>query len=293
MQNLAKILDNVKIPKPGSVVGRLISNENRSFYYFIEKIKYNRNKIGGEKKIKYIYNNTKYIIYEDNDELSNNYSIHRGDNSNSENCIFIMINNEGIAYIHNINYYKDCVSTGLEYPGGGSILLKLSIQFIKDMKKNKNINIIQITDKSNINCEYTRSNIELWALLMLSTGETWYSKNGFLPYDSKKETIDKEKYYEYKKNQKIVKHTLVKNTKIYEIINKMIDKYKLHKFYNKETIEKFFKKYNDFCIMDFFYNFLSKKHFQHRCALFMLIYKKIILELKMTTMFGWSYYMKI
>ena len=71
-------------------------------------------------------------------------------------CLMIMMNDDGIAYIDNISYFDDCIDTGLKYPGGGTILLKMAIQFIMDNKTKYKIKKIQLRDTSYLFCQKTK-----------------------------------------------------------------------------------------------------------------------------------------
>jgi len=83
-----------------------------------------------------------------------------------------MINDEGIANIQNISYYDDCINTGLKYPGGGTVLLRMAIQFLRDIKKKYKIKKIQLTDNSTLNCEKNNTIINLSVLFILTNGDT-------------------------------------------------------------------------------------------------------------------------
>lgn len=295
MQSLINIFKKLHIPQPQKTISQIFQNDNHSLYnFFLDNIERHtiKKQIGGEKKIKYIYNGDNFIFYEYHD-LTHNFSIYRKNDTQKSDCIIIMIDDEGIANIQNIHYYPDCLYTGLKYPGGGTILLRMAIQFIKDIKKKYKIKKIQLTDNSSLSCTKITTDIDLPSLYILTKGDTWYGKHGFKPYDSKKNKLDIDKYAEYVHNQKIVKKTLVKNTNLFKIFNEQIEKNNLREFYKIENINKFFKKFNDRCVMDFFKELMSDKRFPYTCDLFVYTYKKVMKDLDMESMYGWNYYLDV
>ena len=59
-----------------------------------------------------------------------------------------------LAYIQNISYYDDCVvRANLDYPWGGGTILRLCIQFLKEMKEKYQIRRIQLRDNSEYTCD--------------------------------------------------------------------------------------------------------------------------------------------
>ena len=104
--------------------------------------------------------------------MTHNFSIHRKNDYKQSDCLIIMINDEGIANIQNISYYDDCINTGLKYPGGGTVLLRMAIQFLRDIKKKYKIKKIQLTDNSTLNCEKNNTIINLSVLFILTNGDT-------------------------------------------------------------------------------------------------------------------------
>ena len=222
MEKINNIFKNIKCMNN---TGFIISiAEDRPFYDFIEKRKKNCNQNiigGGIKKIKYIYNGNKFKLFENYDE-GYNISVFRKDNKDEYNqkCLFIMIDNNGVAYIGNISYYKDCIKSGLEYPGGGSILLKMAITYLKENKNKYKIKIIQVQDNSRLLCEKNKKNIDLSSIYMLTKGDTWYSKHGFKPFDTDEMKLNKKNYRIFKNNQKKVKEINVGDTNIIKILKK-------------------------------------------------------------------------
>ena len=85
------------------------------------------------------------------------------------------------ADINQISMYSKCPFVGKMYNGGGTMLLKIAIEFIKSIQKENNISIIQIKDNSEKFC--VNKKVKLWLLNSLKDGIPWYIKYNFEPYD--------------------------------------------------------------------------------------------------------------
>jgi len=72
--------------------------------------------------------------------ISIDLAVHSGDNPNNrKDCMHIKIHRDDdplmkTAYLNNISYYPDCSKIGLDYPGGGSILVKFAIHLLRTIK---------------------------------------------------------------------------------------------------------------------------------------------------------------
>ncbi|ARF08091.1 hypothetical protein Catovirus_1_141 [Catovirus CTV1] len=138
---LDDILSNLKIKHYNKVSNELIENN----YPFFQKYLKNYQVGGyGNKNVKTTKITTKFDKY--------TFEIHFCDretmsvvNDNFDDCITIFIENN-IANIHTISYDSTCAKEGLEYPGGGSILFKFALQYLKKNKDKLNINKIKIKD---------------------------------------------------------------------------------------------------------------------------------------------------
>jgi len=118
-----------------------------------------------------------------------------------------------------------------------------------------------------------------------------YGSKGFIPLDTINEITDQNKYEQYKENSKIVKTTLVKNTNIKKYFIEAVIKLKMEKKYTKQDIANIFEKYKNDSIMNFFR--VMTKNRQSGCAIFSLIYEKIMKDTGMNRLFGTSYYKAI
>ncbi|AYV77632.1 MAG: hypothetical protein Dasosvirus15_5 [Dasosvirus sp.] len=99
-------------------------------------------------------------------------------------CVVIFIDqDEKFAYIENISYFDKCVRSGMPRTRGGSLLLRLALDFIREYLKPKfDLQYIQLKDNSFVYCKQVRDKIEFCNMYMLSHGDTWYGKYGFVTF---------------------------------------------------------------------------------------------------------------
>lgn len=180
------------------------------------------------------------------------------------NCGTISIDGND-AMIQTIAYDNTCALEGLISQGGGSILLRFMLNYIIKNKNTYKINKILLTDKSLKRCRKNNQDVELSRLMMIVKGYTWYMKYGFKPYDGK--SVSKYKETDIKKNSNILKNLKTNKIPIMKIIRKnklnidnkiverLIEKYKLFKYFIIELDSQF----NKYCIvikyiLDYVYN---------------------------------------
>jgi len=103
--------------------------------------------------IKFVYNNHKIIFNKINYVDQIHFSLNTLDYKRE--CLVIILSENEIqnnkkktmcADINQISMYNNCPLVGKMYNGGGTMLLKIAIEFIKSIKKKYNITIIQIKD---------------------------------------------------------------------------------------------------------------------------------------------------
>jgi len=70
--------------------------------------------------------------------------------------------------------------------------------------------INQLCKKQRISKKKINKTINLDDFMMLTKGNTWYGRYGFIPYDTNKNDTHKEKYKQYMKNRKLVNSVLIK-----------------------------------------------------------------------------------
>jgi len=213
-------------------------------------------------------------VVDDKNNLDNKDTL-----DNKDNCIFIIIYDD-MAYIEGItsNKYTKCFDTP-EFNNGKSIM-EITIKILNKYKDKLKINQIQLKDNSFILCDNTK--ICLADLSFLQYNDTFYGKFGFRPFE---ESI----YEKYFTNRVILTMTLVGN----------IDLPKIMKEYNnsidiriKDKIIHNYTKYKDTNIVQWFSKF-SRKYFNADCKLMKYLIEAIYKELKLTSMKGETFILKI
>jgi hypothetical protein len=212
---------------------------------------------------------------------------------NNVDCITIRIDKmEKIAIILGIGYFPMCFTNRQikHFKGktSGTLLLKLSLKLLDEMKEHYGYNKITLQDNSYKQChKYT---IELSLMSTLMHGETWYGKYGFVPAHDDK--IDKQATKDYEKNKFIMNS---KKMQDFPDLKKYIEK----SFENvegaddflikKESIMKLYDKYyqKNMLIKDFIKKFLEK--YDKSCLLFYTFYKKIYKKLGLINFYKQSY----
>ena len=249
--------------------------------------------VGGTKnndntKIKYMFEGHIFIIFKDSDEYNITYAIHQNDDINLSICMLLMIEpDEKIIYIENISMYSNCTKIGMPKTKGGTLLLNLTLDFIKKVLKPKyNLKYIQLRDNSNLYCEKTKTSIEFDSFYMLTHGNTWYGKYGFIPFDVNTNKVDKIKLKQYKKNQELVK-TKLQNTNVLNIIKS------LHSptSEKQKSIDKYFEENKNMTVQEFISEMAHD--FKHNCKTLHISYKKIMEDIGMTNLHGSTYYLPL
>lgn len=191
-------------------------------------------------------------------------------------CVSILIlRKRKVAHISNLSSFKNCVKNG---PKIGTKMLKLTMKFLKENKHVFNINKVTLVDVSFYPCN--NQNIQLALLKTLQTGDTWYGKFNFLPYDDDKDKPHEKLIELYNNNKQIMQTLTIKDC--YSIIKKHIvsafeelnDK-KL----NLENILKVLSKCRDksMLLSKFIGIFLGK--YDKTCVLFEKFYLKFCLDI--------------
>jgi hypothetical protein len=225
------------------------------------------NQTGGvDRKLKIKYNDNKYIFDELLDE--NHYILY---SIEELSCVTVIIyKKDNVAEIHGIANYKSClkeINTNV-----GSTLLKITIKMLQKYKEKFDIKKILLTDNSVKKCN--DKNIKLAVMLTLLTGDTWYGKYGFRPYD---DTLTK--YYE---NNKKIMNTitlkdidLLKYLKMTTLDEKVIEKSKIYIEKHQTTLlkdylTKFIKEYDKTC--EYFYQPLCGDNVQRTCDFYFTLF---------------------
>lgn len=249
---------------------------------------------GKPKKLRYIYDNTKFVLYELKHDAGYDISVHRKDEiDNPQTCLHIMIDPDlKLAYIQNISYYADCVDVGLTHPGGGSMLLKMCIQFLKDTKDKYKVARIQLKDNSYLPCKQQKSRMMLSTMYTLMNGDTWYGKYGFRPHDPFTNTKNIQKTRIYNRNKTIVTTTNITETNLFKHIFSALNTVNpANRTRNKNFVKKLHKKYKNFTITQFFRHFMFE--YEHSCDLILLFYIDFYTDQKLYSFHGESFYLDV
>ena len=169
---------------------------------------------------------------------------------------------------------------GKMYHGGGSMLLKIAIDFIKSIQKQYNITIIQIKDNSEIQC--VNKKVKLWLLNTLKDGIPWHIKYNFEPFDEINMCVNETNKIKIMANMRILNRTktsIIEEENIFDIGDKKINEiYNKYKNKNK-PIQMFFNKI-----------FIKSPD---NCAIIENIQEKIIKKLLLFDITGISYFMQL
>lgn len=247
---------------------------------------------GGKKTIQYDGTEFDFTKYRDEE-----YTMFALNAKNNINCLLIRINKEEkSAEILGIGYYPFCFTNKQikHFKGktSGSLLLKLALKLIDDVKDYYNLEKITLQDNSH------NFDINLCSMYTLMYGETWYGNHGFVPYDSANKIMHKFGVKMYNKNKEIMNKTKVKDVpqlkkylvESYNNIledNKDIDDLLL----KKDEIVKMYNEYNDGgkLLKDFMKRFLIK--YDKSCLLFYSFYEQLFGDLNLHDFYG-KYYAK-
>lgn len=264
-------------------VARYLLMENDKIHLFKN---FNQVQTGG-KRIHYKYENHDVIFYghQDNDRYV--LSLHHYNNAEKEQCLVILIA-DGIGYIDNISYHKNCID-GLNDKDGGTKLLKIAIDFLKKEKKKYGIDKIQLKDNAFKYCSENKTKIRLSLLTTLTTGDTWFGRHGFIPYNSVKNIKDEQGCEFYLDNKKRVSVVKVRDTNIEHYIRKALKKLDMEDLI--EDLDGLFKHYEFMPISTFLYQFLI--NFDEICVVFSEIYMKLSRDLGIFDFHGSSFYLPL
>lgn len=128
-------------------------------------------------------------------------------------CLTIIINKDfKNAEIHEITTRDNCVIEKIKdgeiffsNQKVGTALLQIAIKMIKKYKEKFDVNSITLADNSFKLCPFTKTNIILSYMSILTCGDTWYGKHGFRPVkiDDRTNTyiVDKKKNKQYEETK--------------------------------------------------------------------------------------------
>jgi hypothetical protein len=241
------------------------------------------NLIGGGNKILSINYNDNIYNFEES-EIDDNHFILYSYEENPLDCVSIIISKEDkIAEIHGIGNYEKCLQNS--NTNIGSTLLKITIKMLKKYKDKLGINMITLTDNSIKNCK--KNNIILSKMLILLTGDTWYGKYGFRPYDIQVKSINDMMNNKYNKNRKIMSKITIKEANILKHISRAL----AQREEIVEDIKKLLAVQPNMLVTDFLTQFL--KNYDKTCKYFSLFYEDLFEDLQLTDFYKQSFAMKL
>lgn len=246
---------------------------------------------GGKTKNTIIsYNGHDYMFYRKQDDYSISYKLHQESNDNKPECILIEVSIEDRnAEIFELSYDPKCFPGLKADEHTGTTLLKLALKLLEKIKDKYKLRYVQLMDNSRKWCNEVENFITLADLSMFTSGNTWYGKHGFIPFNTNTEKTDKINLKLYKKHQHIVNNTLVKNTNIQKYINRIFKKHRIN--VNKNDIDKLIVKYNNIPIVHFFSRLLKK--YNNNCTIFYYIYEKLKSDFNMYNLYRMVYWKKL
>jgi hypothetical protein len=289
-KKLRNILERINVRDATKVAFDMCDTNNHMIYYKI----YNKNyKLSGGGKddndnIKIEYEGEIFNFYKYTDRNVTVYNLYKENNKELlPECLIIHLDKAlGIAYLNGISYDDKCFNMRSTQKSG-TTLLKLSLKLIDKIKAHYNIKKITLTDNSRKYCGIGIP-IEMWALSMLTTGNTWYGSHGFTPVNGTeldKLKLDKSKLEIYLENMEKVNSIKVKNTNIMKYFKEALKK--TQKTISSDDMNELIEKYKNKSILIFFKNLL--KNYDMTCDIFSLFYEKILRELGMGSLYGVIY----
>ncbi len=285
---LEKIFKSLNVAQPFDVARQIIGRDCETYYNYLHALHLSDcNAQHGEhiKKFTYAGIEITFYFYKDDDRII--FNIHRENDENKYACLVIFIFPETkIACIQSISYHPTCFA-GMERRGGGSFLLKAALYFLRENKDKLQINKIQLTDNSFKYCKKSKSQINLALLSTLTTGETWYSKYGFIPYNPSNNITDEQLLKLQTINRKIMSTILVKQTRIEYYIRKSAKQHDIE----LHGIDKLFEHYNNVQLCVFLRRFLED--FDTSCVIFESFYLKFSMEIGIFDMHGKTLYLPL
>jgi hypothetical protein len=216
---------------------------------------------GGNRILSIDYNNEIYKFEES--EIDENYFILWSHEKNPFECVSVIISiKDKYAELHGIGNYEKCIAD--TNANVGSTLLKITLKMLKKYKNKFNIDTIVLTDNSVKQCG--KIQINLSKMLILLTGETWYGRYGFKPFNHENK-LDIILNNKYKKNIKIMNKITISDVNIIKYI-KLTNKKKII-----DDVVKLVQLHPNLLLKDFIKNFINE--YDKTCKYFYLFYERL------------------
>lgn len=251
----------------------LINYTNTFVFHNASLIPYNM--IGGNKKyvIEYKEHTYEFIqLHNDMDKLI----LYSYDNMDDDCVILSIMKKEKVINLDSFGKKSKCYHGEIDI---GSNLLKLTLKMIKNNKDKLGINKITLSDNATYPCE-TGERINLSKMMILLTGDTWFGKHGFIPYNNIDFKPNKQGIKIYEMNKKIATTILLKDIALKKYLLMIYKKYPDEmpiKLINTILIKEANKP--EQLLIDFLNKFHKKSKFAFTCKWFRCYYEKLFDDL--------------
>lgn len=191
----------------------------------------NNQQIGGDNIYKEFYQTYKDYKFKALIEKSQNdivLSIQTHED-NPSNCAVVIVNLEdNTAILQGLSHYENCTKPYIEYgKGGGSIILKFVLGFLRKNKDTLKIKRLLLKDNATKDCINCAKKIKISELYFLMNIDTWCGSYGFLPYNPSTQSPDDSAIARYRKNQKILKKIKTKDVPLIRYMEEAINKHEI------------------------------------------------------------------
>lgn len=203
---------------------------------------------------------------------------------------FMAIKSAGSTFIviQGLENNEDCFK-GERISKRGTIMLEFLISYLKKKKEKLGINRIVLTDNSLKYCPECDKKLNLSEVYILSTGDTWYGKFGFRPYNEEHDTPDEDMLSFYTTNKDIMNTIKMKNFDLIKLVKtKMNEKNEEIIERNLEFIQKLQTEYPNTKLRK-----VLKLISQEDCCLMAHMSKYIFRALGLTSFYKMTFYLDI
>lgn len=209
--------------------------------------------------------------------------------SDEQACIVLTVDKiKCVAHVESLQFSEECFAT-CATEKNGSILLKACLKLLDTIKDRYKLKYVWLMDTSEKKCDKVNDYIKLDSFYMLLHGNTWYGKYGFIPFKKVREVTDAIVKSKYEENQRIVRETLIEDTKIGEILIKTIEQNELK--INIDKLKQIFVKNGKMTICEFFKTLM--KRFDQKCELFYYSYEEIMYKCGIHDLHNNLYWLKL
>ena len=254
---------------------RLMRNHINTFILRDQQIRtnYGGGKVKDQLEFTITYKNYKYT-FQKLDKTADMLFLYSYDKLNND-CVMLSI--DSIKKQINLTSFGNRTGCFREEANIGSNLLRITLKMVSKYKNKLGVNEIVLSDNSNYVCK-TGENIEFSKMHILLSGQTWYEKYGFKPYNNNFEFKDK-LYNKSLKNIAIMNKIKVKDINMKKYLKQANEKYPNE--FTKETINDLLNISQNKLIKDFLSELFEKGSFNLTCKYLAVIFTDLFTELKL------------